>query len=347
MTRNKKLAIIGGTPIEDRASSFGGTTVLLQNMIDYCTRESIPHMHILTNKYGGALASIRNMGFLFSTLFSCRKEIGTLMVNISSYFGGVFVIYPLVLLYAKIFGKKIVFRKFGGVFHQKLDESPFLRSVALWLLRKTDLTMVETQSMLKYFEEKGIRTFWFPNVRTASEERTSPTSYTKRFVFISHVRPSKGVDIILNVSKQLPEDYVVDIYGPIMDEKYTPSYFAQYKAQYKGVLNPDEVRSTLASYDVLLLPTYWPGEGYPGIMIEAFSVGVPAIASSWGGIPEIVQNGKNGIIIPVKDEEALREAMLSIDTAKYQELSHHALHSFLDYDDNIVNERVLSAIHSL
>lgn len=346
MKPNSKITIIGGVPIPGRDSSFGGTTVLMQNLIDYCSQKEIPFSFISTNKYEGKLAFVRNLLHLIRNLFSVAQKSKILLVNISSYWKGPLFIYPIALLYSKATNKSIVFRMFGGVFHKKLEEKSWLRSIALYQLRKSDLTLVETLDMRRYFESHGIRVSWYPNVRTASSERrTAP--FSKRFVFISHIKESKGVDLILQVSNQLPEGYTIDLYGPIVDEKYTPEYFSAYRAQYRGVLAPQEVRHTLSLYDMLLLPTHWLGEGYPGIVIEGFSVGVPCIASQWGGIPEMIRHQENGLLIPPQDTEALRQAILSVDAENYESLSTSALQSFEDYEDDLVNARIIGELSDL
>lgn len=135
--------------------------------------------------------------------------------------------------------------------------------------------------------------------------------YQKRLVFISHVKQSKGINEILEVSKRLPPDYTLDIYGPIKDESYTADYFKQYNVTYRGTINPDQVTNTLINYDILLLPTFHSGEGYPGIVIEAFSVGIPVIATNFGGIPEIVTDRYNGRLISPQNTDELEEAILS------------------------------------
>ena len=57
---------------------------------------------------------------------------------------------------------------------------------------------------------------------------------------------------------------------------------------YCDVVEPDNVLDVLWQYDALLLPTYQPGEGYPGVIIEACAVGLPVICTLWHRLPELV-----------------------------------------------------------
>lgn len=64
-----------------------------------------------------------------------------------------------------------------------------------------------------------------------------------------------------------------------------------------GHLNdPGDVAAALRSCDVFLLPSLW--EGMPNGLLEAMAAGVPVVASDAGGIPEIVEDGVNGLLVP-------------------------------------------------
>ena len=55
--------------------------------------------------------------------------------------------------------------------------------------------------------------------------------------------------------------------------------------------------------------TYWHGEGFPGIFIDAFIAGLPVIATDWSMNGELIKDGKNGRLIPPHDPEALANTM--------------------------------------
>jgi len=69
---------------------------------------------------------------------------------------------------------------------------------------------------------------------------------------------------------------------------------------YRGVLDNAEVGERLWEYDALVLPTRWPGEGYPAVILEAFAHGLPVITTRWQSIPDIVDDGC-GILVEPED----------------------------------------------
>lgn len=72
------------------------------------------------------------------------------------------------------------------------------------------------------------------------------------------------------------------------------------------------------------------------------------ISTYWGGIPEIVDDHNDGILIPVRDLDALKQAMLQITEDNYCTMAKNAQKSFsLHFDSNSVNSRVINDILSL
>ena len=66
--------------------------------------------------------------------------------------------------------------------------------------------------------------------------------------------------------------------------------------QYKGITESNLSSAILKDYYFLLFPTYYPGEGFAGTLIDAFSSGLPVIATDWMYNSEIIKNGFNGYL---------------------------------------------------
>jgi len=74
----------------------------------------------------------------------------------------------------------------------------------------------------------------------------------------------------------------------------------------------------LSISDAFILPSYW--EGCPTSLLEAMAFGIPCVAANVGGIPEIIKNGENGLLVPPKDASALAQALQSLLMSKEQYL---------------------------
>src|SRR4029078_6127942 len=65
------------------------------------------------------------------------------------------------------------------------------------------------------------------------------------------------------------------------------------RVRFLGARSREDVLRTFYAADVAMLPSRW--ENFPHLVVEALAVGTPVIASSVGGIPEIVRDGENGL----------------------------------------------------
>ena len=101
----------------------------------------------------------------------------------------------------------------------------------------------------------------------------------------------------------------IDFYG-----QKTDSYFDKHlnkigMYKYKGVLQSNEVVSTLKRYDALIFPSHYIGEGCPGILVEALSASLPIIASDWKYNCEFVVNCENGFLCETYNSNSYVEAI--------------------------------------
>jgi glycosyltransferase involved in cell wall biosynthesis len=87
----------------------------------------------------------------------------------------------------------------------------------------------------------------------------------------------------------------------------------------------DDVPSLLARSDIFVLPSL--SDSCPHALLEAMAAGVPVVATNVGGVPEIVQDGVTGLLVPPRDATALRDAIRELwrDRALRETLRENAL----------------------
>ena len=223
--------------------------------------------------------------------------------------------------------RPLLLRKFGGISHQELTTdflSPHEAMRITKLMRQNvDLYLPETMYAWEIGRKAGLATGWMPNYRRLSKElKITAKKHCRKFVYIGHVRPGKGIRELIGAAKLLNHEISVDVYGPLM-EGITESEFSHHNnIFYRGVLAPDKVISTLSLYDAFVFPTRHDGEGHPGSLIEAFSMGLPAVTTNWKFIPEVADK-TCALLVPPGDSRALAEAMnlFAADDTLYQSLS--------------------------
>ncbi len=81
------------------------------------------------------------------------------------------------------------------------------------------------------------------------------------------------------------------------------------KVHFKGWLTFDDVRSAMMKATVFAHPSSGIGDAKPNVIEEAMALGVPVVASNVAGIPELLNDGKCGMLVPSKDPIALADAI--------------------------------------
>ena len=336
-----KLLLIGSLTNKKDPTITGGVTVLFELLLNELRDKNIDFDVIDTLKDNYSNPLVAYFYVVFKLISSMHKYSH---ISLQATANSFITIGPVMIFFAKILNKKTSMRKFAGNFNEIHSKSKGIKKYLIeYVLRNSDVNFFETKYLVEYFKPFNKETYWFPNVRKRVMTPSLPREYKKRFIFIGTVNPEKGIDEICETIHNLNNEYIVDIYGPIYDKKYSNEYFEKQNVSYKGALKPEEVMFVLNEYDVLLLPSY--REGYPGIIIEAFSLGIPVIATNLTGIMEMIENGKNGLLVDVKSISQLTTSINSITVESYSTLSEEAMMSFDNFNSKVQTDMFLEKLN--
>lgn len=135
----------------------------------------------------------------------------------------------------------------------------------------------------------------------------------------SRVTVTKGIEeaiLAVALANQKLGDTAIklDIFG-VVDKNYENKFEELLLKHsdfvtYKGVIDYDKTVCVLKNYFALIFPTFYPGEGFPGNIIDSFYSGLPIITTDWLYNSEIVKNYENGLLVPIKNVPAISEALL-------------------------------------
>lgn len=164
----------------------------------------------------------------------------------------------------------------------------------------------------KHSELKNLHVI--PNFKSFPEtiELTEGENAIFKFVFVGRISAGKGIKEILeaiNILIQSDNAFEIDFYGPVEEHFHLDTYQSKYRGFLDFQNDSEMAYSKLSEYDCMLFPTYWKGEGLPGVIIDAFVAGLPVIATNWNMNTEIIKEGVNGFIIEPKNSTALAEKM--------------------------------------
>jgi glycosyltransferase involved in cell wall biosynthesis len=163
------------------------------------------------------------------------------------------------------------------------------------------------------------------------------------FVFgaVGRLVPTKGLTYLLRafakVYRQVPKSNLILIGEGRLKQQLVATaaelgvdksvYFLGYRT---------DVEKLLRAMDVFVMSSV--AEGMPGVLLEAMAAGLPCIATSVGGIPTVLEDGKLGMLVPAENADALAEAMVQL--AQKPDLTSMVREAQRKVADNYSNDAV-------
>lgn len=284
---------------------MGGQTIKTRNILEVLEKEFGKEEIIITNTYKWNKKPFKIIRNTLSMYFKCDNIVMMPAENGLRLFG------PLFTLLKKIKKRKIFYVVIGGWLHEYTKKHKMVKKC----LKSYDGIFVETNSMINNLEKQGFdKVYQVPNFKniTPIHKDNIMDSYSAPFSVctMSRVMYEKGIEDAINavieVNNKLGKtEYKLYIYGQIeanYEKRFkkiidkSPDYIS-----YVGVVPSNETVDVLKNYYLLLFPTFYEGEGFPGTLLDAFAAGVPVIATDWHYNREVLPE-KCGYIYNSKEE---------------------------------------------
>jgi glycosyltransferase involved in cell wall biosynthesis len=209
----------------------------------------------------------------------------------------------------------------------------------------------------------GIDTSFFSPEQVSEDQKTLLKQQLKItdtdfvFVFVGRLVGDKGINELIKAFSDLNKQENQQrskllLVGPL-EQELDPLY-PETLNEIEN--NPDivsvgfqkDVRPYFAISDALVFPSY--REGFPNVVMQAGAMELPSIVSDINGCNEIIVENENGVIVPVKDSESLREEMEKMisDKGYYQKLKNNARPMIEDrFEQSVIWNAILSEYRKL
>ncbi len=264
-------------------------------------------------------------------------------LGIAGYFGAKVSQGKLVL---KFYSAELVFALKGPFLFKKILKS---------IIKKADLIVANstyTKNLLQsYYPEIQAEVIpeGFSVVPKMSKKKEENF---KRILFVGRLVERKGVEYLIRAIPLVAEELEVklDIVG---DGELAPELRelsvrlgVKNRVNFAGRVNEELLERYYQNCNLFVLPAIvdrkGDTEGLGMVLVEALSYGKPVIASAVGGIVDIVEDQKTGLLVPEKDEKALAQAIVAIlkNPARAEELASAGfqhIEKYFDWD-KIVNK---------
>ena len=205
---------------------------------------------------------------------------------------------------------------------------PTYREATRQMLVAVKLILVRSESLRSAVMELGcdakkieVQRTGIPLEEFPFRERSLPTNGEWRFVQAGRLIEKKGLPVTLRAFAAFLAQYpnaqlTIAGEGPLLGElkKLAHELNIDGRVSFTGFISQSQLRDVYFRSHIFLHPsqTGQDGnqEGVPNSMLEAMATGLPVFATRHGGIPEAIENGVSGVLVPERDHEALARALL-------------------------------------
>ena len=158
-------------------------------------------------------------------------------------------------------------------------------------------------SLLRYLLSGSEEIIGIGETHNNYRRRSDLPERCRRFAFVGSLVRHKGVHVLLEAFRAMPDDATLDVHGPL---HYDPAYTEALRRlaahpgmRFAGAAAPECVPRLLAGVDGLVVPSIWQ-ENSPLTVHEGFLAGVPVVASRLGGHAELLAGG-GGLLYEADD----------------------------------------------
>ncbi|MFH1457116.1 MAG: glycosyltransferase family 4 protein [Patescibacteria group bacterium] len=217
----------------------------------------------------------------------------------------------------------------------------FYEKLVRFLVSSPDIVISPSQWLLDFYNNKA----FFKNSKkyvlrnavkqhSASDRQRIAKGGNLKFLFVGVVEEYKGIFLLLNIFSKL--NYELDIVGGGKDLEKAKHFVKNKNLNniiFYNKLDKNDLNKVYLKSDVLIFPslTY---ENYPTVILEAFSYGLPVIASRIGGVPELVKDNITGWLFEPGNEKELHGIIKNINISDISRIKNNNFEKAIQFDLN-------------
>ncbi len=225
-------------------------------------------------------------------------------------------------------------------------------SVTAWSLRNATGVICVSKDLEQRSRKLGAKqTRVIPTpVDVSAFFRRNKLDRQQRLVTVANLIPLKGIDILIRALCSRPTIRLIVIGdGPEREklEKLSRELKLEEYVTFTGFISQEKVAEYLQSSTIFVLPSL--SEGVPRSILEAMACGMFVIATRVGGIPDVITDGKNGLLVQPNDVNALSKAIrLALeDPRKLGAVGETNRIAAQRYDVGVIGREISDFIHSM
>lgn len=316
----------------------GGISAVVNNLVEAGLNEQVNLIYVSTMSEGSKLHKLFVAAGAYFRFLRLLKKADIVHVNVAS---------DSSLLRKSVFiktaykrGKRIIIHQHGGdILNYYENASASKKRYIDHIFNMAEKLLVLSPVYAEFFSHlvEPDRIVLMPNRIRIEAECEDALTRDKSFLFLGRICKSKGVSELLKAFDAIHTEYpkvTLRIGGIFEDKEYKQELEARKEyVKYLGWISGEAKKEALLRSYAFVLPTYFEGQGLA--ILEAMSYGIPAVASNVGGIPMMIKDMENGLLVEPENAEALATKIKRlIDNPNLRnELGHAAYQTVKDKFD--------------
>lgn len=231
------------------------------------------------------------------------------------------------------------------------------------LLRKAPYALANSQAIIRDLEDANpgldlaARSSIVPHgLSPVTETPLASTDGKVRLLFVGRLEPRKGADLLLKIAPGLLRDFpdlIIDLVGndqiEVEGEPLRTTFEREHagsslleRISFHGFVSDEEREAFYKQCDLFVAPSRY--ESFGLIYLEAMRYGKACIGTNAGGIPEVVEDGRTGLLVPPDEAKSLDDAIRTLlaDPRQREELGQNALAAFeSNFTEDVMAKQVL------
>ena len=251
---------------------------------------------------------------------------------------------PSALAMKNVNGKKIL--SIHGVFSKQINELHGKTATTLSqkyennALGWADAITVVSKEAYSYYTARGFEIQQIPNaIDVESLPKNKEKKYEKQIIFAGRLSKEKGVEVLLEICKKLPDniDIIILGAGPEAD-KIKDISNSKKNVHFLGYIPKEKTITLIRGSDILIQPSL--NEGISSTILEAMACKVPIIATNIGGNMELIEHNQTGFLVDPNSSSQILDLINYVfsNTDKINLITNNAFAKIHSYDwENIGN----------
>ncbi|MBN2289941.1 MAG: glycosyltransferase family 4 protein [Candidatus Glassbacteria bacterium] len=329
-------------------------------------RDSAPFRKARVDYFDTDIADRAGMGSFLRTIESLRFFAALLcrlltfryrLVHLNASAGLSFYEKSLMLVCCRLFGTRTLIHLHSGRFPQFYQKSRLKALVRLCLNRADAVAAVSAESRASLEHICRTPVYQVPNCVHPCFFEVVSHHASEEILYTGYIQPEKGIYELFQAVKLLrSRGYRGRVvlaggeksFGCVSRARRYLAAEGVEGVELAGELTPGALAELCRLSGIFVLPSYV--EGQPISLLEAMAAGLPVVATAVGGIPEVVAEGENGLLVPARDPERLAESILSLlkDTGLRRRMGEQNRKKMLDnHHADRVGETVVKLYRSI